>query len=141
LVLGIEAAAAFEELTRSGRDDHLVQQGRGNWPNILRQARFVPAVEYIQANRIRHLLVQELAKVFESVDLFIAPNFDGDSNQMTNLTGHPCVVLPNGFTPAGLPTSICFIGNLFGEANILAAAKTYQDATDFHRQHPNMEGW
>ena len=140
LVLGIEAAAAFEDLTRSGRDDLLVQQGAGTWPNILRRARFVPAVEYIQANRIRYLLIQELAKIFSDVDLFVAPNFDGDSNQMTNLTGHPCVVLPNGFTQAGLPTSICFIGNLFGEAKVLAAAKAYQDATDFHRQHPSLTG-
>ena len=136
MVLGVEAAAAFDDLTRNGLDDQMARQTRGSWPGIFRQARFVPAVEYIQANRIRYLLIQEMAKVFKQIDLFVAPSSDGESNQITNQTGHPCLVLPDGFNRAGQPTSICFIGSLFGEAKILAVGKAYQDATGFHLKHP-----
>jgi len=139
IVLSTEGAAAFEELTRSGQDDLLKQQERGSWPNTFRRRRFVPAVEYLQAQRIRYLLIQETARVFDKVELFLAPTFGGKSLLLSNLTGHPCVVLPNGFTKAGAPTSICFIGNLFGEGELLAVAKTYQDATDFHRKHPKLD--
>ena len=135
-VLSTEAAAAFDELTRSNRDDLLKQQGADAWPNTFRQRRFVPAVEYLQAQRLRYLLIQDTAKVFEKVDLFLAPSLSGRSLLLSNLTGHPGVVVPNGFTKVGMPTSICFIGKLFGEAQLLAAAKRYQDATDFHRKHP-----
>ncbi len=137
-VLSTEAAAAFDDLTRSGGDDLLKSQERWSWPNTFREKRFVPAVEFLQAQRIRYLLIQDMAKVFERVDLFLAPSLSGQSLLMSNLTGHPCVVVPNGFSKAGTPTSICFIGKLFGEAELLAVAKTYQDATDFHRRHPVM---
>jgi len=136
--LEVEAAAEFADLTQSGQDDLMARQNAGAWPNIFRKARFVPAVEYIQANRIRYLLIQAMAKTMADIDVFLSPNFDGDCNQLTNLTGHPCVVLPDGFTGKGLPTSICFIGNLFGEAKLLAAAKAYQDATGFHLKHPDL---
>ena len=135
-VLSTEAATAFDELTRSNRDDLLKQQGADAWPNTFRQRRFVPAVEYLQAQRLRYLLIQDTAKVFDKVDLFLAPSLSGRSLLLSNLTGHPGIVVPNGFTKAGTPTSICFIGKLFGEAQLLAVAKQYQDATDFHRRHP-----
>lgn len=138
-LLSTEGAAAFEDLTRSGQDDLLKQQQGGSWPNTFRKKRFVPAVEFLQAQRIRYLLIQDMAKVFEKVDLFMAPSFIGRGLLISNLTGHPSVVLPNGFTKAGAPTSICFIGNLFGEGKLLAVAKRYQDATDFHRKHPVLE--
>jgi Asp-tRNA(Asn)/Glu-tRNA(Gln) amidotransferase A subunit family amidase len=138
-VLSTEGAAAFDDLTRSGREDWMKQQEAGAWPNTFRQRRFVPAVEYLQAQRLRYLLIQETAKVFEQVDLFLAPSLTGRSSLLGNLTGHPCVVVPNGFSKAGTPTSICFIGKLFGEADLLAVAKQYQDGTDFHRKHPKME--
>ena len=138
-VLSTEGAAAFDDLTRSGRDDWLKQQESGSWPNAFREHRLIPAVEYLQAQRVRYLLIQDTAKVFEKVDLFLAPSLTGRSLLLSNLTGHPCVVLPNGFSKAGTPTSICFIGRLFGEAQLLAAAKQYQDATDFHRQHPHLD--
>jgi len=138
LVLSTEGAAAFDDLTLSGRDDWMKRQERASWPNVFREARFIPAVEYLQAQRIRHLLVQETAKVFARFDVLIAPSQTGGSLLLGNLTGHPCVVLPNGFSPAGTPTSICFIGKLFGEARLLAVAKAYQDATDFHRKHPPL---
>jgi Asp-tRNA(Asn)/Glu-tRNA(Gln) amidotransferase A subunit family amidase len=136
-VLSTEAAAAFEDLTRNGGDDWLKQQAEDSWPNIFRINRFVPAVEYLQAQRIRSLLIQDTAKLFDQVDVFLAPSFAGRTLLLSNLTGNPCVVLPNGFSKAGTPTSICFIGKLFGEAPLLAAAKAYQDATDFHRRHPH----
>jgi Asp-tRNA(Asn)/Glu-tRNA(Gln) amidotransferase A subunit family amidase len=135
-VLSTEAAAAFDELTRSNRDGLMKQQDADAWPNAFRQRRFVPAVEYLQAQRLRYLLIQDTAKVFDKVDLFLAPSLSGRSLLLSNLTGHPGVVVPNGFTKAGTPTSICFVGRLFGEAQMLAVAKQYQDATDFHRKHP-----
>jgi Asp-tRNA(Asn)/Glu-tRNA(Gln) amidotransferase A subunit family amidase len=139
IVLETEAATAFDGLTSGGGDDLLKQQAEGAWPNIFRRSRFVPAVEYLQAQRIRTLLIQEMARVFDSIDVFLAPSFGGKTLRLTNLTGHPCVVLPNGFAKFSHPTSVCFIGRLFGEAQLLAVAKAYQDATDFHRQHPNLD--
>lgn len=138
LVLSTEAAAAFDELTLSGQDDWLKQQGGGSWPNTFRRRRLVPAVEFLQAQRIRWLMVQDTARVFETVDVIVAPSQSGRSLLLGNLTGHPCVVVPNGFSTNNTPTSLCFIGKLFGEAELLAVAKTFQDATDFHRQHPAL---
>jgi len=135
-ILRAEAAAAFDELTRSNKDDLMVRQIRNAWPNVLRSARFIPAVEYIQANRLRYLLVQAMDKVMQKVDLYIAPSFGGDNLLLTNLTGHPCIVLPNGFNPQGSPTSITFIGRLFDEGKLLAFARIYQEATEHHIKHP-----
>jgi Asp-tRNA(Asn)/Glu-tRNA(Gln) amidotransferase A subunit family amidase len=137
LILNVEAAAAFDELTRSGRDDLLVLQNA--WPQTFRRARFVPAVEYLQANRARWLLVQAMAKVFEKVDVVVAPTHDGSNLLISNLTGHPAVVVPNGFTGTNTPTAITFMGRLFGEAGALRVAKAFQDATDFHKKRPPVE--
>lgn len=133
-ILSAEAAAAFDELTRSGRDDLMVRQVKNAWPNVFRASRFIPAVEYIQANRVRYLIIQEMEAL--DVDLFIAPAFNGNTLLLTNLTGHPCVVLPNGFNAKGSPVSITFIGRLYDEATLLAVANAYQEATDFHTRHP-----
>jgi Asp-tRNA(Asn)/Glu-tRNA(Gln) amidotransferase A subunit family amidase len=138
-MLSAEAAAAFDELTRTNKDDLLVRQIKNAWPNVFRSARFIPAVEYINANRVRYLLIQEMAELMKNVDLYIAPSWEGDNLLLTNLTGHPCVVVPNGFSQNGTPTSISFIGRLFEEGKIIAAAKAFQDATDFHLKHPTME--
>ncbi|HNC48552.1 MAG TPA: amidase, partial [bacterium] len=132
------AGAAFDELTRSGKDDQLVRQIKNAWPNVFRASRFIPAVEYIQANRIRTQLIQDMQNLMDTIDVYIAPPFEGDNLILTNLTGHPCVVVPNGFTERNLPTSVCFMGKLFGEAEILALAKQYQDATDYHKRHPGL---
>jgi len=134
LILTVEAAAAFDELTRSGRDDLLVRQIKNAWPNTLRAGRLVPAVEYVQANRIRTLLIEAMAEL--NVDVYVCPSFGGDNLLLTNLTGHPCVVLPNGFTEEGTPVSITFMGSLFGEGRLLEVAGAYQRATAFHREHP-----
>ena len=140
IILNAEAGAAFDELTRSGRDSLLVMQTKNSWPNIFRASRFIPAVEYINANRIRYLLVQQMEKMFDEnkIDLYLAPSDEGDNSLVTNLTGHPLVVVPNGFINGMHPTSITFVGRLFDEAKILAVAKAYQDATDFYKKHPPM---
>lgn len=136
IILSAEAAAAFDELTRSNKDDLLVRQIKNAWPNSFRSSRLIPAVEYINANRVRFLLTQEMQKLMEQVDLYVAPSWEGDNLLLTNLTGHPCIVVPNGFSENGTPTSITFIGQLFDEGRLISFAKKYQDATDFHKQHP-----
>lgn len=136
IILSAEAGAAFDELTHSNRDDLLVRQIKNAWPNVFRASRFIPAVEYINANRIRFLIIQQMQELMEKIDLYVAPSWEGDNLLLTNLTGHPCVVLPNGFSENGTPTSITFIGRLFDEGRLIAFAKKYQDATDFHKKHP-----
>lgn len=138
-ILGAEAAAAFDDLTRTGKDDMLVRQIKNAWPNVFRTGRFIPAVEYINANRVRTMVVQDMQKMMDTIDVYVTPPFGGSNLLLTNLTGNPCVVLPNGFTKEGAPTSITFIGQLFGEAKALAVAKAYQDATEHHLKHPNLE--
>ncbi|RYF45650.1 MAG: amidase, partial [Cytophagaceae bacterium] len=140
-LLTVEAAASFDELTRSGRDDLMVRQGKGAWPNAFRSARFVPAVEYIQANRARTKLINEMAAQLKAarIDVYVSPAYAGGNLTLTNLTGHPCVVLPNGFTKQNLPTSITFMGQLFEEGKMLAVAKAYQDATVWNKKHPVLQ--
>ena len=139
IILTAEGAAAFDELTRSGRDDLMVRHQEENaWPNVFRQGRTIPAVEYLQANRVRTLLQREMAKRMATVDAYVAPSFGGDNLLITNLTGHPAVVLPNGFRKDGTPTSITFTGRLYGEAELLALARVYQESTGFHLQHPKL---
>jgi len=136
IILNVEAAAAFDELTRSGRDDLLVRQVKRAWPNVFRTSRLVPAVEYVQANRVRTMLMGAMATVMDGIDLFITPSYGGSVLLTTNLTGHPAVTVPNGFTDEGTPVSISFIGRLYGESELLAAARAYQELTGFHRRRP-----
>jgi len=139
IILEAEAAAAFDELTRSNRDTLLVRQHRYAWPNIFRTARYITAVEYIQANRIRTDLIEDYHKKMRDFDVVVTPSFEGSDQLLaTNLTGHPVVVVPNGFKENGSPTSISFLGNLFEEGTILAVAAAYQEATDFHKKHPEL---
>ncbi len=133
IILSAEAAAAFDELTRSGRDELLVRQIRNAWPNAFRTARFIPAVEYIQANRIRSMIMKDMEDL--EVDIYVAPSF-GQNLLLTNLTGHPCVVLPDGFDSEGGPVSITFIGQPFEEGKLLAFARAYQERTGYHLKHP-----
>lgn len=138
IILGVEAASAFDELTRSGKDDLLVRQIEQAWPNVFRQGQLTPAVAYVQANRIRTLLMREMAKLFAGLDAYVVPSFGGPNLLLTNLTGHPAVVVPNGYRKDGTPTSISFIGDLYGEDRVLALARAYQEATGFHRKHPEL---
>jgi len=137
LLLEVEAAAAFDDLTRNGQDAQLASQQAWAWPNSMRQARFVPAVEYLRAQQVRALFIQQMAQCLKDIDLYVTPTMDDNGLGLTNLTGHPQVVVPDGFRN-GLPTSISFVGKLFGEAQLLAVAKAYQDATGFHLQHPKL---
>ena len=135
IILNAEAGAAFDELTRSGRDDLLVRQVEGAWPNSFRTARLIPAVEYLQANRVRTMLMQAVHAALEGVDVFITPSFGGNVLVTTNLTGHPTVVLPSGFREDGTPASISFVGQLWADGEALAVAKAYQDSTRHHLKH------
>jgi Asp-tRNA(Asn)/Glu-tRNA(Gln) amidotransferase A subunit family amidase len=156
-MLEAEAAAAFDELTRTGKDKLLTAQEPGDWPNTFRAARFIPAVEYIQAARARRVAMEAVAKVFEEVDVIVAPT-NSQQLRITNLTGHPALILPNGFRGddapkppeknsdeddgaggPGTPVSLTFLGNLYREAELLAFARAYQEATDFHRRHPKLD--
>ena len=136
IILSAEAGAAFDDLTRSGRVRELVQQGAGAWPNSFRTARFIPAVDYVNANRVRTLAIQQWDKLMQSVDVIVAPTNSGQLTA-TNLTGHPAVILPNGFRSTdGTPVSLTFLGRLFGEESLLRVANAYQKATPHHVKHP-----
>ena len=141
IILTAEAAAAFDELTRSNRDKELVQQGRGDWANSFRTARFIPAVDYINANRQRTLAMQQWDALMQTVDVIVTPTGATGLNQLqaTNLTGHPAVILPHGFREDGTPVSITFLGALFGEDKLLRVADAYQRATEWHTRHPELK--
>jgi Asp-tRNA(Asn)/Glu-tRNA(Gln) amidotransferase A subunit family amidase len=139
IMLGAESAAAFDDLTRSGKDDLLVRQIKNAWPNSFRASRFISAVEYIQASRVRQLLIQEMAAVMKNIDVYVGPSLEGNSLLLTNLTGHPSITVPSGFTEKGRPVSITFTGRLFEEGTLLSVAKKFQDATTHHLQHPDLD--
>jgi Asp-tRNA(Asn)/Glu-tRNA(Gln) amidotransferase A subunit family amidase len=136
MILGTEAATVFDELTRQG-----VTDGLNSWPGTFRQGQFVPAVEYLRANRIRSLVMREMDDLMQKVDLYVNASPFADL-LLTNLTGHPTVVLPNGFRKTGeveTPTSITFTGRLYGETELLAVAHAYQQATGHHLRRPPMD--
>jgi Asp-tRNA(Asn)/Glu-tRNA(Gln) amidotransferase A subunit family amidase len=155
-VLEAEAAAAFDELTRSGRDRLLTGQKAFDWPNQFRVARFYSAVDYIQAQRARTLAMEAMAKVFAEVDVIVTPS-GGAQLSATNLTGHPAVVVPNGIRGddapkpdndadgarenvggPGTPVSLTFLGALYSDARVAALAWAYQKTTGFHLAHPKL---
>jgi Asp-tRNA(Asn)/Glu-tRNA(Gln) amidotransferase A subunit family amidase len=156
-LLTAEAAAAFDDLTISGRDKLLTEQGPDDWPNAFRVARFYPAVEYIQANRARTLAIRELSKLFEQVDVIVAPT-SGEQLVATNLTGHPAIILPNGLRGTDAPkppkiddgnnddiggpdtpVSITFLAGHYQDAKLCTFARAYQEATGFHKLHPKLD--
>jgi Asp-tRNA(Asn)/Glu-tRNA(Gln) amidotransferase A subunit family amidase len=155
-LLTAEAAAAFDDLTMSGRDTLLTEQSADDWPNLFRVSRFYPAVEYIQANRARTLAIQQMAALFQEVDVIVTPS-GGDQLVATNLTGHPAVIVPNGIrgndapVPTqkddgdddsiggpGTPVSLTFLGGLYQDAKLCAFARAYQEATGFQKLHPAL---
>jgi Asp-tRNA(Asn)/Glu-tRNA(Gln) amidotransferase A subunit family amidase len=138
IVLDAECAAAFDELTRTNRDDLIERQDKNFWPNIFRTARLIPAAEYINANRYRSILCKAMVDFMKDYDVIIVPSFAGSQLAITNLTGNPVVCMPMGFNQRGLPVSISLVGKLYDEATILAAAKAFQDKTDHHKKHPEM---
>jgi len=155
-LLTAEAAAAFDELTMTGRDRLLTEQGIEDWPNGFRVARLYPAVEYIQANRARTLAIQQVSALFEQVDIIVTPTTDTQLIA-TNLTGHPALIVPNGLRGAdappppkiddgdsddiggpGTPVSLTFLAGHYQEAKLAAFGSAYQQATGFHKLHPKL---
>ena len=153
-VLGAEGAAAFDELTRSGRDKLLTGQRPGDWPNQFRRARFYSAVDYVQAQRARMLVVDAMARMFDEVDVIVTPS-GGAQLTATNLSGHPAVIVPNGVRGdgapkpvseedgalenvggPGTPVSLTFLGALYSDARLAAFARAYQEITGFHLMRP-----
>lgn len=158
LILTSEAGAAFEELVLTGRTSEMVQQSDFSWPNTFRAAQFIPAVDYVNANRARQIAMRKWWDLFRTVDVIVTPT--GGTNQLTatNYTGNPAVILPHGFmeapplgrfsaadstakSPEGVkrpdtPVSLTFLGGLYQEADVLTVANAYQQATDWHRKHP-----
>ena len=156
-LLTAEAAAAFDDLTLSGRDRLLTEQGVEDWPNAFRIARLYPAVEYIQANRARTLAIQQVSALFEQVDIIVTPS-TGTQLVATNLTGHPAMIVPNGLRGAGAPrppkiddgdnddiggpgtpVSLTFLAGHYQDAKLAAFAWAYQQATGFHTLHPKLD--
>lgn len=138
VVLEVEGAAAFDELTRTGRDDELVRQVSDAWPNVFRAAQLVPAVQYVQAQRARSLLMQQMETALGDLDGYLHPTFGGPSLLISNLTGHPAVVLPHGFRADGTPASITFTGRNYGEGVLVALAAAFQRATQHHLRRPAL---
>jgi len=156
-LLTAEAAAAFDDLTMTGRDSLLTEQGIEDWPNAFRIARLYPAVEYIQANRARTLAIQQVSALFEKVDIIVTPT-TGMQLVATNLTGHPALILPNGLRGEdapkppkaddgdsddiggpGTPVSLTFLAGHYQDAKLASFAHLYQQVTDFHKLHPKLD--
>lgn len=155
LSISVEAAVFFDELLRSGRDKLLTAKTKAD---RYRVSRLVPAVEYLQSQRLRSQMMQLLANATEHVDVYLAPSAngnprgaDGSTNntvqnktqqhsQMANLACYPGLALPNGFTAQGTPTSINFMARPFGEAALMIVAKAYQDATNFNLTKSSLSG-
>lgn len=137
IILTAEAGAAFDDLTRSGRVAELAGQSPNSWPQTFRESRFIPAVDYINANRVRTQVMRSWESLMDRVDVIVAPTNSGQL-LATNLTGHPAVILPHGFRENGTPVSLTFVGRLFDEATLLRVANAYQQATDFHLKHPAL---
>ncbi len=136
VILRAEAGAFFDELVRGHKDRMLSEQTKDSRANSLRQARFISAVEYLQASRHRKVLIEKFNAMIKEYDFVISPTDGKNVSLATNLTGHPAICVPNGFDSKGHPTSILFIGNLYDEAPLLEAAYLFQQATDFEEKHP-----
>ena len=136
MVIGAEAAAAFDEFTRIGLDDQMTRQTRFDWPNYFRTSRMIPAVEYVNANRHRSIMMQKMNEAMEPWDVIITPSFGNRQLAITNLTGHPALCMPIGFNKQGLPVSITFLSNLFREEELLQLGTYFQTITDHEDKHP-----
>jgi len=138
MMLMVEGAAAFDELTRLNLDDQLVAQGKNAWPNGFRAARFIPAVEYVQLARQRSVLIEEMNQLMKDYDVIVSPSFAGRQLQITNLTGSPALCMPNGFTDQGSPTSITLLANLFEEDKLILLGDFIQKNSDWQAQRPPL---
>jgi Asp-tRNA(Asn)/Glu-tRNA(Gln) amidotransferase A subunit family amidase len=138
IILNAEAGAAFDDITRNGAINQLSGQAPNDWPNSFRTSRFIPAVEYIRAQRARVLLMREMDKFMSEWDVVVSPAPRSSSLLITNLTGQPQVCVPCGFVQ-DLPRSIMFTGNLYDEASPLRVALAFERATKWHTMHPKVD--
>jgi Asp-tRNA(Asn)/Glu-tRNA(Gln) amidotransferase A subunit family amidase len=132
-ILSVEAAAAFDDLTRS---KEIADPSLNTWPNTFRTSRFVPAVEYLRAQRARTLLIRETEKLMSEYDVFMSPT-QSASLGLTNLTGHPAVALKAGFDNDA-PVMLMVTGRLYDEATLLRVALAFERATKWHTMHPTL---
>jgi Asp-tRNA(Asn)/Glu-tRNA(Gln) amidotransferase A subunit family amidase len=138
IILVAEAATAFDDITRNGAVNTLSGQDQGDWPNTFRTSRFIPAVEYLRAQRARTLLQHEMEKLMSQWDVFVSPAPGSASLLITNLTGHPAVCVPCGFIN-NLPQAIMFTGGVYDEAAPLRVALAFEQATKWHTMHPKVD--
>jgi Asp-tRNA(Asn)/Glu-tRNA(Gln) amidotransferase A subunit family amidase len=147
-ILSAEAAAAFSEITLSGEIDDILAPRPSNWAKSMRESRFIPAVEYIQANRVRTDLIRATEEMFtrHRIDAWVTPAF-GDHLSLTNATGHPAVCVPAGFAPVKdqpaeslrrNATAVTFHAPLFADDRALAVAQAFQEATTWHTRRPPL---
>ncbi|MEM9364159.1 MAG: amidase [Bacteroidota bacterium] len=136
IILRSESGAFFDELVLSGEVDIMVEQHKRSRANSLRQSRFIPAVEYLQANRHRQILIEKMHQIMKEYDVLISPSFGNRQLVITNLTGHPVIAVPTGLDDEKLPTSLTLVGNLYDEGKILLLAKQFQEVTDYDELHP-----
>ncbi len=136
IILRSEAGAYFDDLVRNHRERELSEQDPESRANSLRQSRFIPAAEYLQANRHRKVLIEKFNTTMEDYDFILVPAEGKNQSLLTNLTGHPAISIPTGWDKKGHPTSVILIGNLYDDAPILEAAYIIQQATDFEDKHP-----
>ena len=159
LILFAEAAASFEELTLAGGLKELKAQVPDAWPNLFRQARFLSAVDFVQADRFRRAVAQEMARIFSQVDLLLVPSLRDEILTITNFTGHPSLTLPAGFVevsearsdwapdpahplprfspPRRVPHGVTLIGRLFEEGTLGRAGLALERAFNVAAQHPS----
>ena len=137
-MLLVDEAAAFDELIQTGKVELLIQDRDEPEDMLMRVARLLPAVEYLQIHRLRMLMMQGMERALRDIDVYVAPHVGSTNTTATALTGHPGISVPNGFDEDGKPTGILFVGKLYGEADMMAAARAYQDANHFHISHPDL---
>ena len=130
-IMAVEAATVFDDLTRSGGLNLLTTAG-GDFATSIRAGHMMSAVDYLQAQRVRTKLINDMARIYQSVDLCVMPYAQDNNLAAANLCGLPCVAVPHGNG-----TSLLFVGNLFEEGEILQAAKAYQNATPY-LEHPPL---
>lgn len=138
ILIDVEAAAAFEELTLSDRDDLMVRQDKESWPNIFRTSRLIPAVEYLQVQRFRRRVIEVTARIFANVDLVISPSYAADLLLITNATGHPSLTIPAGFTEDGKPYGITLWGRLFDEGTLCRAGLALERRLGMWNRYPPL---
>ena len=132
-IIQVEAAAAFDELTRKGLDDALAQQDEQGWPNQLRTARYITAVEFVQMQRTRRRVMEAMRELFDAVDCIAAPDMGASLLMPTNASGHPSLTLPTGLDETGRPKALTLHGRLFDEGTLCRIGM----AIETEMPHPN----